>query len=214
MALEGGGKDPRSTAVGGFLDQTWLTLVRENVPAARDMPDDQVLAQRADPVLRAQMVAAYARDNAMTLQHAGHPVDETNLRLAHWFGAGGANRILSASPDTPVDKIFSPDVIAANPSLAGKNAGQVRGMAAEQMSGTTLQHQWTQDIPPELRDAFAYSKDARSRLDSLQSEYQKLAAQPVAGGAERRERIATDAAPDVTGFKSRFGTITDRISLS
>lgn len=190
MELEGSGKDPRSSAVGGFIDGTWLTLARENIPSTRGMPDDQVLALRSDPVLRAQMVAAYARDNAMTLQHAGHSVDETNLRLAHWFGPGGANRILSVQPDTPIDKIFSPDVIAANPSIAGKNAGQVQGMAAEQMTGGTLQHQWTHEIPPELRDAFAYSKDARTRLDSLQKEYQRLAGQPVEGSADRRERIA------------------------
>jgi hypothetical protein len=54
----------------------------------------------------------------------------------------------------------------------------------------TLHQQWTGQIPPELRDAFAYSKDARTRLDALQSEYQKLAAEPTPGTNERRQRMA------------------------
>src|SRR5579884_914249 len=193
MSLEGSGKDPRSTAVGGFLNDTWLSLMHQNLPQTAAMPDEQVLALRSDPQLRARMIAAYARDNAALLKMAGYEPDETNLRLSHWFGPAGAVRVLSADPQTPVEKIFPPDVIAANPILRGKSAGQVIDLSHQQMTGTTLRDQWTGNLSAEAK-ALIDSIHAREEANhaenmSLLSIYEREAAAAPEGTKERLAAI-------------------------
>lgn len=140
MQLEGTGADPRSSAVSGFMPDTWLGQVRKNRPDLAALPDSQVLAMRNDPTLRRQMWATLAADNAASLTSAVVPPTATNLRLANWFGAQGAQQILSAPDSTPIEqlnfgKVSGPAVVAANPSLAGKTVGEVKSMVHEQMFG-------------------------------------------------------------------------------
>ena len=168
MRLEGSGKDPHSSAVGGFIDSTWLNLMHQTVPQSRQMPDDQVLAMRADPVLRGRMVAAYAAQNASTLQQAGIEPDETNLRLAHWFGAGGAARVLHADPSTPVNQIFPDTVIQANPVLHGKTAGELVSFTNQQMSGPDLRQTATGNFNPAAQDMLS---QWRTDLAQRQKQY-------------------------------------------
>lgn len=133
MQLEGEGPDPRSSAVSGFMPDTWIGQVRKNVPGATNMSNEQVLALRNDPNLRRQMWASLARDNAASLESAGAPVTSTTLRLANWFGAGGATKLLSSPDETPIGQVFDQNVINANPTLAGKTVGQVKQMVEQQM---------------------------------------------------------------------------------
>lgn len=133
MQLEGTGPDPRSSAVSGFMPDTWIGQVRKNVPTAAGMSDEQVLAMRADPAMRRQMWASLARDNAAALEGAGSPVNATTLRLANWFGAEGANKLLGAADDAPIGSVFDRKVIKANPTLAGKTVGQVKETVAQQI---------------------------------------------------------------------------------
>jgi hypothetical protein len=193
MELEGSGKDPNSSAVGGFINSTWLSLMRQTYPQTAQMPDDQVLAMRSDPKLRAQMTAVYGRDNAGVLQKAGFAVDNATLRLAHWFGPDGAIRVLSADPSTPVDKIFPPNVIAANPPLAGRTAGQIVELTNQQMAGGDLKSVWTAAIPPEEQQAMAasqaVSQQTASSLTEKFKKYEALANSAAPGSAERDEAI-------------------------
>lgn len=133
MQLEGTGRDPLSPAVAGFMPKTWIGQVRKNMPTAAGMSDDQVLALRSDPALRRQMWASLARDNAGELEAAGTPVTATTLRLANWFGAAGANKLLGAPDDAPIRSVFDKVVIDQNPTLAGKTVGQVKETVAQQM---------------------------------------------------------------------------------
>jgi len=192
MHLEGSGKDPRSSAVGGFIDSTWLNLMHQTVPQSRQMPDDQVLAYRSDPVLRARMVAAYAADNAPLLKMAGIEPDETNLRLAHWFGPAGAVRVLHADPSTPMDRIFSQDVIAANPILKGKTAGDLVSFTNQQMTGATLQQHWghlSPDVQGLIGDIQARGQQAHAENMAMIQAYEQEAAKAPAGSAERQQAI-------------------------
>jgi hypothetical protein len=192
MALEGSGKDPNSTAVGGFLEGTWVDLARKNLPQAAGMNDGQLLALRSDPVLRGQMTEAYAKQNAPVLVQSGFQPNQSNLRLAHWFGPEGALRILKADPSTPVSSLFSPDVITANPSLEGKTVGGVLRLVDQQMSGQTLS-QSMKTLSPEVR-AMMSEMDARSERDHAENlriiqGYEKLAAAAPAGSKERMAAI-------------------------
>ncbi len=193
MALEGSGKDPNSSAVGGFLDGTWVNLVRKNVPEAASLPDAQVLAARDDPVLRARMVAAYAQENAAVLQKSGIEPDPNTLRLAHWFGAEGAKRVLTADPGTPIDRLFPLNVIASNPVLSGKTAGDVVDLVHKQMSTPTLK-EWATGASTALKDhAQALEAEADRMADKYHtdaSELMRQANQAPAGTKEREDAIA------------------------
>lgn len=193
MALEGSGKDPNSSAVGGFLDGTWVNLVRKNVPEAASLPDAQVLAARDDPVLRARMVAAYAQENAAVLQKSGIEPDPNTLRLAHWFGAEGAKRVLTADPGTPIDKLFPPNVIASNPVLSGKTAGDVVDLVHKQMSTPTLK-EWATGNSTALQE---HAKALTDEADRLSDQYHTDAAElmrqanaATPGSKERDDAIA------------------------
>jgi hypothetical protein len=129
--------NPDSSAVGThqFLKGTWLSLVKSARPdLAEGKTDDQLLALRGNPLISAQMAAIYARQNADYLQKNGHQVDEGSLYLSHFLGAGGADALLSASPNQPIATVLPKNVIDANGSiLKGKTAGDVVAWAYGKM---------------------------------------------------------------------------------
>jgi len=188
MRIEGSGRDPNSSAVGGFIDKTWLHLVRNAYPETAQAPDDQVLRLRDDPKLRAQMIAKYGQENAALLQKVGIEASPETLRMAHWFGPAGAVRVLQASPDTPMKDIFSHEVLATN-GLEDKTAGDVMKQVRQQMTGADMRGNWTSKLPPEIASAFNYSAQAQDRLRTLEQEFKEKSKEPVAGSASRQQAI-------------------------
>ena len=131
-----GAKNPNSTAtgLGQFIESTWLTLYKKYFPDAAGLSDATILELRKNADVSRQMIQYYAQENAKALMAAGNEVNDATLYLAHFLGAGGANAVLSAAPDTPVDQLLGADQIAANQSiLGGKNAGQVVAWAQQKM---------------------------------------------------------------------------------
>jgi hypothetical protein len=62
----------------------------------------RLLDLREDPEASGLMAAAYAQDNAATLENTlGRMPDSADLYLAHFLGASGASIILSAAQETP-----------------------------------------------------------------------------------------------------------------
>lgn len=127
-------KNPRSTAQGDgqFIDKTWLDTIKGARPdLAKSMNDKQLFMLRGDPQMSAKMTEALATNNIAALNKAGLPVTTATVALAHRFGAGDVTRLLNAAPNTPMEELFPPKngkanpVMAANPDLAGKTAGQV-----------------------------------------------------------------------------------------
>ena len=122
-ASESGGNDmaanPNSSALGRyqFLDSTWRGLM-EQYPGLGLTADG-----RTDPAQQERAMAQFTQDNARALAGAGIPVDPGTLYAAHFLGAGGAQKALTADPATPMSALVDPGVIEANPQLAQMTAG-------------------------------------------------------------------------------------------
>lgn len=146
ITAESGGnpvaKNPRSTATGSgqFLEGTWLEMIRKHRPdLAEGKSRADILSMRTDPELSREMTALYAEANKQSLVSSGHDATPGNIYLAHHFGPTGARKILSSSPETPVEQILSPRVIEANPHIKGMSAGELVDWSASRVttSGVT-----------------------------------------------------------------------------
>ena len=141
IGAESGGNpnatNPNSSAAGPgqFIDSTWLAMLAKHRPDIQGTPQ-QLLALKTDPALARDMTAAYAADNAGILSAAGLPVTPGTQYLAHFAGPKGAVGLLSADPTTPVGSVLGEKVVAANPFLNGKTAGDLLSWADRKM-GTT-----------------------------------------------------------------------------
>lgn len=119
-------KNPLSSATGNgqFLDKTWLKMIKNDRPdLAKGQSDAQILAMRSDPALSAQMTSQFAIENGVALSQNGQPVISSTLAMAHRLGVQGAEKVLSATPSTPLSSLLSPEVMKANPDLQDKTAG-------------------------------------------------------------------------------------------
>lgn len=154
---EGTGRNPASSAVGPyqFVDSTFVDQFRRNFPdIARNLPPEQILTFRGGQLPDGRRVEdvmgpALTRQNQESLTRAGFAPSAGNTYLAHFLGAGGAQAVLRADPNTPISQLVSPEAIRANPSILG-----VPGVTAGQIV------QWannTIDVGP---------RDARQRLSS------------------------------------------------
>jgi hypothetical protein len=126
--------NPLSTALGAgqFLRGTWLDLLARHRPDLTGTPD-QLAALRTDPRLSAEMVEAYAADNARMLSQAGHEATAGNVYLAHFAGPSGALKVLNADPVASVRSVLGDNVIASNPFLDKMNIGDLRAWAGRKM---------------------------------------------------------------------------------
>lgn len=141
VGAESGGdpnaRNPRSSATGAaqFIDSTWLQFAQANPQLFQGMSREQVLAARNDPALSRQAADWYRRENMTNLAGQGLPANNGTAALAHRFGPGDAARLLRSDPNAPIASVVSPQVMQANPDLAGRSVGQVVGRYAQQFGG-------------------------------------------------------------------------------
>lgn len=133
-----------------FVDSTWLRMVREHgdkhgvgdLARSITMTDSgarvfdpevkaRILALRDDPKLSAAMAAEYARGNHTQLaQSLGREIGATDLYLAHFLGAGGATRFLTAlrtEPGRPAAELM-PQAAQANRGVFFAADGRARSV--------------------------------------------------------------------------------------
>jgi hypothetical protein len=114
-------KNPRSSAtgLGQFTDGTWSDLMQQ-------YPDLGLTADgRTNPDQAKKAMERFTFDNASVLKKNGYEPTDNALYALHRFGRNGGIGVLGADPGTPISALVSPEVLAANPDLNGKTAGQV-----------------------------------------------------------------------------------------
>lgn len=159
IGAESGGnataRNPMSSAtgLGQFTTDTWLDLWKQNGAQIAEQVGQPGLAalNPADPAQRAKILElrtnpdfarAFTGANVERLRPlmqqalGGDQVTMTDLRVGHFLGAGAGPQFAAAArraPDTPVDRVLSPDALQANRSVffnpdgTVKTVGQVYG---------------------------------------------------------------------------------------
>ncbi|MCS3726467.1 hypothetical protein [Bradyrhizobium betae] len=122
---------------GQFLRGTWLEMLAKYRPDLTGTPDE-LAALRKDPRLSAEMVEAYAGENAKRLVRAGHEATPGNVYLTHFAGPSGALKILAADPASSARSILGDDAVTANPFLDRMTIGDVRSWADRKMRAQPL----------------------------------------------------------------------------
>jgi hypothetical protein len=135
-----------------FIDQTWLTTLKEAGPALGygryadaiakspsgryEVPDPEmrrkIFSLRDDPAANAAMAGAFTQQNAVLLtDRIGRPPTEGELYVAHFLGASGAARLINragSNPNEAAAAVF-PNAARANKSIFYDHQGQARSVA-------------------------------------------------------------------------------------
>ena len=157
-----------ATGLYQFTESTWLDMIAQHgaahglgtlaseitvgadgTPTVTNAADRQkILDLRTDPTVAASMAAELAKDNKAQLQATiGGHIGGTELYLAHFLGAGGAAKFLTAYRENPNETAATvlPDAAAANPGVftdttSGKPAtlGQIYDRFAAHFGGSTF----------------------------------------------------------------------------
>jgi hypothetical protein len=103
-----------ATGLFQFIKSTWDTMLRKYGPKYGISPD----AQPSDPRANALMGAEFLRENAEAIAGSvkGRKITDTDLYFAHFLGAGGAKKFLSADPSEIAANLM-PAAANANPSI-------------------------------------------------------------------------------------------------
>lgn len=147
-------KAATSSAVGlfQFIEQTWLAVMKEagarlgygrfadaisrTASGRYVVPDptmrSAILALREDPRANALMAGALTESNAARLAgRLGRPPSAGELYIAHFLGAGGATKLISAAAEQPQSEAAAlfPRAAAANRSIFFDRNGRARSAA-------------------------------------------------------------------------------------
>lgn len=124
--------NPQSGAGGQFqfIPPTWADVRAKN-PDLNLPPDPR----QAPPELQAEAERRFRASNVQALQAAGIQPTPAVLYLAHRTGAQGAQTLLRADPNAPMDSVVPPQWIAQNPDMQGKTVGQFLQMAQARFPG-------------------------------------------------------------------------------
>lgn len=144
MMAESGGnvyaRNARSTALGPFqfIAATWLHLARTAFATeTAELKPHEVLELRTDLDFARRAAKAYTEANAAHLIANGHKATFGNLRLAFLVGPGGAVKVLSAKPVTPVAGILGATVVGANPFMRAMTAEDLIARAHRDIAADT-----------------------------------------------------------------------------
>jgi hypothetical protein len=151
--FEGFGKNKLSSAFGEgqFIDSTFRDYLKEEHPELGDpkkLNEQQLQKLKLD--YGHDATQWYAAKNAADLLKRGLPVTNSSLYTMHLLGPGDGIKVLSASPDTPLARVLSPDVIGRNVHmLSGKTVGQLEQSIEGQFSSSLVPQQPVMTAPPQ-----------------------------------------------------------------
>lgn len=124
--------------LGQFLNATWLGTVKQHRPDVfSGRSNAQVLAMRTEPTFAIEMLARFTEDNMNIVGRNCAPGD---LYLAHFLGAGMAQRFFRAQANTNAVTLAGEQAAKANKTIfyetdgRAKTTGQIRAWAAAKMA--------------------------------------------------------------------------------
>lgn len=118
----------------GFTDGTFVSAFRREFPEST-ASNAQILARKGELALQDRLMQRLTQENAAWLRGQGLPDDPGNLYVVHHLGQGDARKVFAADPATPLDRLLSAKVIAANPHMRGMTAGKFIAWAGEKAGG-------------------------------------------------------------------------------
>ena len=90
---------------------------------------------KKDTGLQQEAMNALMEQNRQSLSSKGLGTSDANMYLAHFLGASGAARALSADPGAPLTSVMSADQLNSNPSLkALQTVGDLQAWAEKKMA--------------------------------------------------------------------------------
>jgi hypothetical protein len=223
-----GAKASTSSAQGlfQFIEQTWLTTMKESGPrlgyggyadaitrtpsgrmeVADPAMRNEILGLRRNPEVNAAMAGAFTNNNASILtSRLGRAPTDGELYIAHFLGAGGAAKLITAaSTSNPQGAALFPGAAAANRSVFYDKGGRAR-LASEVYANLTGRYEVARAgttqlaglVEAPLRVAAA-TPDPAGTTQAFAA-YQPAAPMPVESGpafhalfhtGERREPVA------------------------
>ena len=149
--------------------------------------------------LQKTLTTDLTKENMASLQRYLINPTDTNTYLSHWFGAGGANGILKAASDTPIESIIGQEVASKN-KLLGMTTADVIGKASSAMKTAGMASNNTG-----IGSAGGYGKLAENLVSPIMSDVR-----PSVGGS----KVAPDAVAAATkapeSFSDWLGSLFDQ----
>lgn len=190
-------KTSSATGLYQFIESTWLDMVEKHgakygltreanalaAGTAAGAEKARILSLRNNPELSASLAAEFTRENQTHLEDTvGGTVGNTELYLAHFLGAGGAEKFLKAhngDPNRPAAMLM-PEAAAANRAVFFDAGGRMRSVG-------------------EIYDRFA------KRFDDGETPTPKPAATPTVTAALARETQSIEPLPAVSAPGTGLG---------
>lgn len=142
---EGATKNPDSSAnyKYQFVKGTFIEQARKSYPAeTAGKSNAEVLAMRNQTMANGQAIEEkmgpdFIKANAAYLADKNQPVNGTTVYLAHFLGAAGAVKVLTADPNTPIRDLTTKDAQDQNEILRepGVTAQDIINWAGNRMNG-------------------------------------------------------------------------------
>jgi hypothetical protein len=202
--VESGGKNipsanTKSTAYGIYqINNPTFDTAKTLNPALKDVTWEQF---KANPEIQTKVAETIKQSNAKKLQDAGLPNSLLN-QYTTWFS--GNTKLAAAPAETPIASIMSKEQIDANPSLAGKTAGQVRA-TMEAALNQAIPSAAAQTAPKNVSLA-----EARANADYLK-ENAKANAEAQKKEIEKfKDATSTDTVSNQIMLSRRLGELTEK----
>jgi hypothetical protein len=186
----------KTSSAGGLfqvVDKTWKEF--GGAPGKKFDPDENIRVGTDIIAKNSQTLKAF-------LQRDPRPAE---VYAAHYFGPSGAKSFLSAQPGTPMESLFSEQVIKANPNLKGKTSDQVMATLEKKMGGKpaapvvsreTSAPVAREPLPPSLPPMAAAPAPA-DRMAALGPSYQAALALSFLADTDEKEDRDIDREPGV-----------------
>jgi hypothetical protein len=209
-----------------FVEQTWLGTMKQAGPAlgygqyaaaiTQTSPGhyevknpamrSEILKLRTDPTANAVMAGAFTQANAAALQERlGRSPSEGELYIAHFLGAGGAGKLISAAASDPNASAASsfPNAAKANPSIFyDRSTGAARSLA-QVRDVLTARYDVAARIRPSGTAQAANTTGTNSALSSIPPA-SIPSASITTGATTAAATVAAATVPDTAGMTNAF----------